>query len=433
MEDPKCFILLSNKNKNVMQYATCSPEHFDELNSIKWHLNKQGYAKSSSLPDQRFALMHVYVMVKLEGHVIPDGCVIDHKPPNNRLDNRPHMLRISTFAQNAQNRTKSKHASSRFYGVFFIWDAKKYRTTVKINGVAHYVGQYDTEIEAARAYDTFILNRPDYDELRFNLNFPDEKNLLAALEPYKKKQKTTKFANVHESSHGFRAQLEVNHVRVLDVFRHTEKECAELVDDCVVKFGLNRPLTFPERYPLYVAPTVVKTQKEDVDESTVRVLLKSMPAYVILIDREDYERVMYGTLLKAKHGYIDFKINGKKYALHRFIVGETNSKILIDHIDNDPRNNRKNNLRRTTAKGNAQNKSRKNKTIGVRRTEDGIYSAKISDSSFKYFKTHKTEEHALRDRDLMIIKHLPNSLYPLHFQWTQSEIDYWYRILHNKN
>ena len=56
--------------------------------------------------------------------------------------------------------------------------------------------------------------------------------------------------------------------------------------------------------------------------------------------------------------------NGKpKYEriqLHRFLLNQHNPKIIIDHIDIDYFNNRKNNLRETDKSGNCRNRTSKN-------------------------------------------------------------------------
>jgi AP2 domain len=90
--------------------------------------------------------------------------------------------------------------------------------------------------------------------------------------------------------------------------------------------------------------------------------------HVALIDDEDLERV-----LKFKwHAHVDSK-NEKVYAarsyyrkkgkekqpssMHRFLLGELNPKILIDHEDGDGLNNQKHNLRRSTPQLNQANKN----------------------------------------------------------------------------
>ena len=84
----------------------------------------------------------------------PEGRIVDHKD-NNTLDNRRSNLRFATYSQNAFNRAKVKtKTSSRYIGVYF--EKATGRWTVKIRtgrGKRLWLGRYDSEIDAAKAYD----------------------------------------------------------------------------------------------------------------------------------------------------------------------------------------------------------------------------------------------------------------------------------------
>lgn len=97
------------------------------------------YAKSSHV------LMHRLLMpgVGRVDHVNGDG-----------LDNRRENLRPATQSQNLANQRPCRGGSSRFKGVH--WDRAKQRwmVTIRRDGRTRYVGRYDREVEAARAYNT---------------------------------------------------------------------------------------------------------------------------------------------------------------------------------------------------------------------------------------------------------------------------------------
>lgn len=95
---------------------------------------------------------------------------------------------------------------------------------------------------------------------------------------------------------------------------------------------------------------------------------------VAVIDKDDYNKVVkykwnlhtdsVNTYLRAYKGY---KENGvKEYIfLHNLIMDNLNKNFIIDHIDGNTLNNRKNNLRRCDLKKNELNKKKpKNNTSG---------------------------------------------------------------------
>ena len=90
----------------------------------------------------------------------PDGARTDHRNGNG-LDNRRRNLRVATARQNQQNRThKRAGCSSRYRGVFWHkghewWQAAIADGPTRANGKARsrYLGHFDTELEAAFAYD----------------------------------------------------------------------------------------------------------------------------------------------------------------------------------------------------------------------------------------------------------------------------------------
>lgn len=77
----------------------------------------------------------------------------------------------------------------------------------------------------------------------------------------------------------------------------------------------------------------------------------------VLIDLDDVPIIeKYGIHIQISTGYAILTCEGKHIRLHRFLLGVTDPKIIIDHFDRDPLNNRKSNLREATFSVNGHNK-----------------------------------------------------------------------------
>lgn len=92
------------------------------------------------------------------------------------------------------------------------------------------------------------------------------------------------------------------------------------------------------------------------------------------IDKDDYPRICKYKWSINQHG-TDIRVIAispelKRQYLHQFILGDSNHQRVIDHINRDPLDNRKNNLRLTTPSVNSSNaKPRIESTSNIR----GVY------------------------------------------------------------
>lgn len=80
------------------------------------------------------------------------GQVVDHIN-HNGLDNRRCNLRLCSQAKNALNRRGQRGRSSRYKGVSYHRHSAKWQAGITYEGKYHFLGQFDSETAAARAYN----------------------------------------------------------------------------------------------------------------------------------------------------------------------------------------------------------------------------------------------------------------------------------------
>ena len=138
---------------------------YEWLSRYKWQALDFGgriYA-SRAAPGRGRISMHRAIMKP------PKGMVVDHINGNG-LDNRRCNLRICTFAQNCANRRPQRNRASPYKGVA---PGRNGKATAQIGyrGEIMWLGTFDDEIEAAKAYDRKAYEL--HGEFAY-LNFPDE-------------------------------------------------------------------------------------------------------------------------------------------------------------------------------------------------------------------------------------------------------------------
>ena len=115
----------------------------------------------------------------------------------------------------------------------------------------------------------------------------------------------------------------------------------------------------------------MKGNKYIINDNYVEMIIESKVYGVIRvkIDNDDLEKCSKLTWHYAKNKdskYIQTRIKGKMIKLHRYIMNMNNSNLVVDHINRNPLDNRKSNLRICSYKENSFNKSiRVDNTSGI--------------------------------------------------------------------
>ena len=138
------------------QVALVDADDYDRLQSMPWHASHRGmgkyYARSTLRENgrKRTVRMHRVILGA------PHGYEVDHVNGDS-LDNRKANLRLVTKAQNVHNSDKPSTSLQRFKGVRPRKNASAWEARMSQNGKTVTIGHFDTEQEAAAAYDSAVL------------------------------------------------------------------------------------------------------------------------------------------------------------------------------------------------------------------------------------------------------------------------------------
>ena len=130
-----------------------------------------------------------YAGVCLEGKPVRLHCFLMKPSPGqcvdhidrDTLNNRRSNLRLCTQAENSRHRAKGPRSRSKYIGVTRMTSAAgtvSWQARFNTKPKAVQLGTYDTEVEAAQAYDVYVQARGGRQK---NLNFPEGTNAVVKM------------------------------------------------------------------------------------------------------------------------------------------------------------------------------------------------------------------------------------------------------------
>ena len=329
---------LHNKENEVIAHCIVSNEHYGVLNKYKWY-KANGYVLSTI--NNKSVRIHRYIFTHVLNQSI-SGKKVDHIN-NNKLDNRICNLRLVTTSENNRNRMKSQNTTSTYIGVSKTERniGKKWRASIRIqnNDMTAY---YSEEIYAAHQYNLWCK---EYDVRCAKLNdieIPDN------FEVYKKRDKDVPKGICFRKTLG-KFQVRLRHENISYNLGHFESlqvainirdsKLAELENTKSIEKG-NEEL---------------KKRNQDGQCIVEHFNRKGKKIAESIVDENKYnELIQYKWSLS--NNYPRTKINGKMVTLSRYIM-KYEGDDYIDHINNNPLDNRVQNLRVVSPQQNALNKS----------------------------------------------------------------------------
>lgn len=360
-------IPLRDMSGKIVNFALVDPEDYDEVMKYKWHQAKQHngliYARSNF--NNTSILQHHFILGKPE-----DGNVIHHRD-HNGLNNKRSNIVSTNIALNAQHKFKPDNCSSKYVGVTYV---KKHKKHWQAQSSKVKLGNYAEEIEAAKAYDTYVYVKYGKEAHTNGLvNYDDIKHIDINTLIYKKQRELPNNI-VQDSKNSYKVQIQYNKI----VFKswHPNIDAAKEK----LEFFKNEIKQIKQREKAeHLKKPIVRNEKGQAIlniHNTNGNVVETVP----VDDDRWHELTQYHWSRSLQ--YYQSVINGKSVLLHRYIMNAKDGEV-VDHINDNGRtvnDHTSQNLRINTNSGNSHNRKKSenkfSQYIGVHKNKSR-YNAKI--------------------------------------------------------
>lgn len=168
-------IALNGKKANG-RVALVDDEDYELVSVYRWHVQERvrKSLKMGFRTEGPYAMASIRLPSGKETgifmHKLITGWPMTDHINHNGLDNRRFNLRPTNPSLNAQNQRLRTDGASRYKGVYWHKGSSKWAARIQVSGERTYLGLFEDEQEAARAYDAAV--REAYPHAF--LNFPDD-------------------------------------------------------------------------------------------------------------------------------------------------------------------------------------------------------------------------------------------------------------------
>lgn len=376
-------IQLNKRGKPTGKFLIVDKEDYDELSKYKWCLSKNGYANGRI--NGKMVNMHTHLKGKP-----PNGFVIDHIN-RNKLDNRRSNLEFRTFSQNAQNKTKAINTTSSYYGVHWRKEKKKWVASISYQKESQNLGSFDSEIDAAKKYDTaaFVLHGKNAQTNNL-VRYEDVKDIDFNSLVTKNNRSLPK--GIYFNTDGYNVKIEYNK-------ELSQKWCKTYEEALIILEEFQDRITQIKKKELedhYQKPILY----DDDDHNNAIIQIKNIKGEIdnVMVDVDRWHELTFYKW-SERDGYYN---NRKLGLMHRYIKNVTkHDNTIIDHVDKNRKNNKSSNLLPADASLNAHNRTKpegkySSNYYGVSKDKNS-YSAMIRG---KHIGSYRTEIEAAKAYDI---------------------------------